>query len=261
MKRLSLRWFFLVAVTGSVAAFLLLPTLVVIPMSFNSSRTLGVFADGWTTDWYRELFTSPQWQAAAQNSLQVAVGTTILATILGTLAAWGLSRSGRFTAAVRGAMLAPLIVPPVILGVGLYTLLLSTKLNATIPGLVFAHTVLSLPFVVVAVSASFAQVDPNYERAAASLGAPPWQRLRRVVLPLVAPGIFSGALFAFITSWDEVVVSIFLTDLQTRTLPVLMWSQVRTQVTPTLAALGTCLIVLSTVALAAMQRLGKEAQR
>lgn len=257
MRRLSVRWFFLIVATGLVTAYLLLPTLVVIPMSFNRSSTLGVFAGGWTTEWYRELFTSPEWRSAGWNSLQVAVGTTVAATVLGTLAAWGLSRNGRFTSLVQGTMFAPLIVPPVVLGVGLYTLLLGANLTGTIPGLIFAHTVLALPFVVVAVSASFAQVDPNYEKAAAVLGAPPWQRLRRVVLPLVAPGIVSGALFAFITSWDEIVISIFLTDLETKTLPVLMWSQVRTQVTPTLAALGTCLVVLSTLALAAMHPLGK----
>jgi putative spermidine/putrescine transport system permease protein len=161
---------------------------------------------------------------------------------------------------VRGGSLAPVVIPPVILGVGMYSVLLRWHLTGTPLGLILAHTVLALPFVIISVSASFAQLDPVYERAAMSLGANGVRRLVRVVAPLVAPGAVAGALFAFITSWDEIVMAIFLTNAQTRTLPVEMWIQMRTQVTPALAALGTCLFALSTAALLAVQLLQKKSR-
>jgi putative spermidine/putrescine transport system permease protein len=253
MRTLSLRWVVLTLVTAATACFLLVPTLVVVPMSFNGSSTLGVFDSVWTTRWYEELLSSEAWRTAALNSLQVAVGSTVLATVLGTLAAWGFSKLGVYGRAMQGVSIAPVIIPPVILGVGLYTVFIEWGFTGSVLGLILAHTVLAIPFVVIAVGASFAQLDPVYERAAASLGARPSQTLRRVVLPLLTPGVVAGALFAFVTSWDEVVVSIFLTDAETRTLPVEMWLQVRTQVTPTLAALGTCLLLVSSLALIAMQ--------
>lgn len=243
------------AVAVLVGAFLLVPALVIVPMSFNGSATLGVFTGEWTTRWYSDLLGDARWREAAVNSLQIALGTTVLSVLVGTLAAWGLSKVTRFSQLVRGSSLAPVVIPPVILGVGLYTVFLTWKLTASVGGLILAHTVLALPFVIVSVSASFAQLDPVYERAAASLGARGNQTLLRVVVPLIAPGVVAGALFAFVTSWDEVVVAIFLSDARTRTLPVEMWIQMRTQVSPSLAALGTCLFALSSVALIATQLL------
>jgi putative spermidine/putrescine transport system permease protein len=150
-----------------------------------------------------------------------------------------------------------MIIPPVIIGIGTYVLYLKWYLDGSVIGLILAHSVLALPFVVVTVTATLSQLDPVYDRAAASLGAGPWTRFRRVTVPLIAPGMFAGALFAFVMSWDEVVVSIFLTDAQSRTLPVFMWTQIRTQLTPTLAAVGVFLTVLSIVALVSMRRLQK----
>jgi putative spermidine/putrescine transport system permease protein len=258
VRAVPLRWVVLRVLAVLVGAFLILPTLIVIPMSFNGSSTLGVFNDEWTTAWYRDLFSDPRWSAAATNSLKVAVGTTVLALVLGTLAAWGLSKMTRFAELIRGASLAPVIIPPVILGVGMYTVFLQWDLTGSIMGLILAHTVLALPFVIVSVTASFAQLDPVYERAAMSLGANGFQRLVRIVVPMVAPGVVAGGLFAFVTSWDEIVVAIFLTDATTRTLPVEMWIQMRTQVSPTLAALGTGLFALSTVALLAVNLLRRK---
>lgn len=259
MNTVTLRWVVLRILAVLVGAFLILPMLIVIPMSFNGSSTLGVFNGEWTTAWYRDLINGPRWATAATNSLKVAGGTTVLSLALGTLAAWGLSRMTRFAELIRGASLAPVVIPPVILGVGMYTVFLQWDLTGSVLGLILAHTVLAVPFVIVSVSASFAQLDPVYERAAMSLGANGWRRLVRVVVPMVAPGLFAGGLFAFVTSWDEIVVAIFLTDATTRTLPVEMWIQMRTQVTPTLAALGTGLFALSTVALLAVSLLrGKE---
>lgn len=248
----------LTVVTVVVGVFLILPTLYIVPLSFDASSTLGVPSGRWTTAWYAELFTDRAWARAARNSLQVAVLTTVLATLLGTALALAFRVKTRTNAIANAITLAPMIVPAVILGVGLYGLLVSWGLGGTLLGLVFAHTVLAIPFVVVAVGSSLSQVDPDYERAAASLGASPLRQHLRVILPLALPGIFAGALFAFVTSWDEVVVSIFLTNAQSRTLPVLMWTQVRTEVTPTLAALGTCLLVLSTLALLGMQMLNRK---
>lgn len=258
MRRMTIRHAVLGVFVALVALYLVLPTLVIIPMSFNGSSTLGVFNADWTAEWYQNLVTDPAWGRAASTSLQVAIGTTILSTALGTAAAMGVQRlPERVRLVVLGLLLSPLIIPPVIIGIGLYVLYLRWYLDGTVPGLVAAHTILSVPFVVVTVSASLTQIDPVYERAAASLGASPWVRFRRVLLPMMAPGIFGGALFAFVSSWDEVVISIFVTNAGTRTLPVLMWSQVRTQVTPTLAAIGVLLTVLSLIALVATRRLTK----
>ncbi len=233
------------ALAITVGLFLLVPTLVIIPMSFNGSATLGVFNDQWTFRWFRELFGSAVWGAALVNSLKVAVAVVILAGLLGTLAAWGLSRIERFRSLLGYGMMSPIIVPPIIIGVGLFVVFLKMELVGTTLGLILAHTLLALPFVIVAVGAGFAQLDPVYERAAASLGANRYRQFVRVVLPLILPSVVAGSVFAFIISWDEVVVAIFLTDATTRTLPVEMWNQTRTQLQPTLAAIGTCLLVFS----------------
>lgn len=253
--RMPLRHVALGFVSAVVGLFLILPTLYIVPLSFDASSTLGVPSGQWSTRWYAELFTERDWALAASNSLQVASLTMVLATALGTALALGLRAKTRIGVMVNGFALAPMIVPAVIIGVGMYGMLIWWGLGGTLLGLVIAHTVLAIPFVAVAVSSSLSQVDPDYEKAAASLGAPPWKQVTKVVLPLAAPGIAAGALFAFVTSWDKVVVSIFLANTHSRTLPVLMWTQVRTEVTPTLAALGTCLLALSTLALAAMQLL------
>lgn len=256
MRNVSLRWVVLGVVAALIGAYLMLPTLIVIPMSLNSSSVLGVFGDGWTTRWFEELFSDNSWGAAAWTSLQVAAGTVVLATSAGTAAALGLQKiKPKWRLPLTALIVSPVIIPPVIIGIGSYVLFLRWYLDGTILGLIIAHSVLAMPFVVVTVTATLAKVDPDFERAAASLGANPWTAFRRVTLPMIAPGMVAGALFAFVTSWDEVVVSIFLTDAQTRTLPVLMWTQVRTQLTPTLAAVGVFLTILSVLALVSMRRL------
>lgn len=256
MRNVSLRWIVLGIVAALIGAYLMLPTLIVIPMSLNSSSVLGVFGDEWTTRWFEELFSDRSWGAAAWTSLQVAAGTVVLATSAGTAAALGLQKiKPKWRLPLTALIVSPVIIPPVIIGIGSYVLFLRWYLDGTILGLIIAHSVLAMPFVVVTVTATLAKVDPDFERAAASLGANPWTAFQRVTLPMIAPGMLAGALFAFVTSWDEVVVSIFLTDAQTRTLPVLMWTQVRTQLTPTLAAVGVFLTILSVLALVSMRRL------
>lgn len=258
MKKLQLRWVLLTAFAVLVSVYLMLPTLIVIPMSLNTSSVLGVFTEGWTLKWFEEIVTNKEWGSTAFTSLQVALGTVLLATTIGTAAALGLQRvRPSFRLPITALIVSPMIIPPVIIGIGTYVLFLRMYIEGTVLGLILAHTVLTIPFVVVTVTATLAQLDPVYDRAAASLGAGPWTRFRRVTLPLIAPGMSAGALFAFVMSWDEVVVSIFLTDAQTRTLPVFMWTQVRTQLTPTLAAVGVFLTILSVIALVSMRRLQK----
>lgn len=228
--------------------FLLAPTLIIIPMSFSSGRTLKFPPPGYSIRWYENLFTSPLWTDAAVSSIQIGVLTAILATFLGTIAALGITR-GEFPAKnlVQSIVLSPLIIPLVIVAIGMFSVFVRWQIAGSLMALVVAHTVLAIPFVVVNVMASLRTLDRNLELAAANLGAGPIRAFRYVTLPLIAPGVMAGALFAFITSWDEIVVAIFLTSPILRTLPVVMWGQIRTEVDPTIAAAATILTVITTV--------------
>jgi putative spermidine/putrescine transport system permease protein len=241
---------------GLVAAFLLLPTLIIVPMSFSEGRQLEFPPQGLSVRWYEVIFSDPTWRDAMATSAQVALLTVVIATALGTAAALALVRwRSRASGAVSALLLSPMIVPVVIFGVGTFLLFSRWQLTGTLTGLVIAHVVLALPFVIVSVMASARTLDPTLELAAAGLGAGRWKTFQRVVLPLIAPGVAAGALFAFITSWDEIVVALFMTSPTLRTLPVVMWGQVRTQLDPSLAAAGTLLLVISTVALIAVHLL------
>ena len=184
------------------------------------------------------------------HSAQVAFLTAILATSLGTLAALGTVR-GQFPGkgAINGLILSPLIVPVIIIAIGMFSVFVRWKIAGSLVGLVLAHTALAVPFVVVNVATSLRTIDRNLELAAQSLGAGPIRTFRRITLPLILPGVLAGGLFAFITSWDEVVVSIFLTSARFRTLPVEMWEQVRQVVDPTVAAVATTLLAVTTTLL------------
>jgi putative spermidine/putrescine transport system permease protein len=249
----------LTAFSALLVVFLIGPTLVLVPMSFSSGRTLQFPPPGFSLQWYENLFTSPVWTSAAASSLQVALLTCIAATVLGTIAAFGLVR-GRFPGKelINAVMMAPLIVPLVIVAIGMFAVFVSWRIAGSLLALVIAHTVLALPFVVINVGASLRTMDRNLERAAMNLGASPLKTFRYVTLPRILPGVLAGALFSFITSWDEIVVAIFLTSPFLRTLPVVMWEQVRTEVDPTIAALATLLTLITfiifAVALLAQRR-------
>lgn len=235
-----------------VGIFLLAPTLIIAPMSFTAGNALEFPPKGLSLKWYQAILDSPEWRASAWTSARVALLTVVLATVLGTAAALALVRwRSRAVGPLTALLLSPMIVPVIIVGVGTFLLFSRWHLTGTTTGLVVAHTVLAVPFVIVSVTASARSLDPTLELAAASLGANRWRTFRRVVLPLILPGVAAGALFAFITSWDEIVVAIFMTSPTLRTLPVLMWSQVRTSLDPSLAAVGTLLIAVSTVVLLA----------
>jgi putative spermidine/putrescine transport system permease protein len=239
------------AALGALTVFYLLaPTVVIIPMSFTESSILSFPPDGFSLRWYEQMLTRAEWSTGLRNSALVAVLTAILATVLGTLAALGLTR-GRFPgrSLVNGLALSPLIVPVVIIAIGMFSLFVQWRISGSIVGLVLAHTALAMPFVIVNVGTGLRTMDRNLELAAANLGANPRQSFMRITLPIILPGVLAGAIFSFITSWDEVVVAIFLTSARFRTLPVEMWEQVRQVVDPTVAAVSTTLLVVTTVLL------------
>jgi putative spermidine/putrescine transport system permease protein len=240
----------LAALGGLVVFFLIAPTLVVVPMGFTSAPILSFPPPGFSTQWYEKMITDPQWRTGFVNSAQVAVLTALVATVLGTFAALGIVR-GRFPgrSVVNGLVLSPIIVPVIIIAIGVFSLFVRWRLSGSMVGLVLAHTALAVPFVVVNVATSLRTMDRNLELAAMNLGAGPARTFQRITLPLILPGVLAGALFAFITSWDEVVVSIFLTTARFRTLPVEMWEQVRQVVDPTVAAVSTTLLLVTTIAL------------
>lgn len=232
---------------GVIAAFLVAPTLVIIPLSLTSVNSLRFPPPGWSLRWYEQFLGQTMWLDAAATSIQVAVATALIATALGTLAALALVR-GRFRgrAVLAACFLSPIIIPVVVIAIGMYFVFASWRLVGSPPALIAAHTVIALPFVIVNVGSTLRALDPNLELAARSLGADPAVAFRRVALPLILPSISTGALFAFVTSWDEVVIAIFLSSPLVRTLPVVMWSQVRTEVSPTLAAAATLLTIVTT---------------
>jgi putative spermidine/putrescine transport system permease protein len=236
---------------AAVSVFLVAPTLVLVPMSFSSGRTLAFPPPGFSLRWYENLFGEPVWRFASLTSVRVAMLTAILATALGTAAAFGLER-GRFGGrrVVNALILSPMIVPLIIVAIGMYAVFVGWGLLGSVAGLVIGHTVLALPLVVVNVVAGLRTMDRDLETASLSLGASPLRTFWHVTLPALLPGILAGALFAFITSWDEVVVAIFLTSPLVNTLPALMWEQVNTEIDPTVAAAANVLTVLTTTLLA-----------
>ena len=237
----------LIALGAATVIFLVGPMLVVVPMSFTGAKILSWPPEGFSFQWYAKMLEDPQWSRGFTNSVQVAVLTTILATVLGTLAALGIVR-GRFPGKnlANALILSPLIVPVIIIAIGFFAFYSITRLTGSLPGLVLAHTALAVPFVIINVGAVLRTMDRNLELAAANLGADPRRTFTRITLPIILPGVLAGAIFAFITSWDEVVVAIFMTSARFRTLPVEMWEQVRQVVDPTVAAVSTTLLVVTT---------------
>jgi len=230
-----------------VGVFMLLPTLIVVPVSFTAVRSMRFPPTEWSTKWYEKFFTDDAWRLAAVSSLRIGLLVTVLATILGTMAAVALARSrARWVLAARGFLLAPMIVPGVVVAIGIYYLFLRWRLTETTFGFVLAHTMLAIPIVVITVSASLRTFDHQLVRAASSLGAGPLTSFRQVVLPLILPGVLSGALFAFLTSFDESIVALFLSGPGIRTLPIQIYLSVTSALDPTIAAASTLLLVLTT---------------
>jgi len=248
-------WFFtLRGFNGLVLLFLVLPILVIIPLSFSDSSFLSYPMPGVSMRWYRNLFESDEWMRAAKNSFIVAPAATIVATVLGTLAAVGLNKAEfRGKALVMAVLISPMVVPVVVVGVGVYIFFSEIGLSETYVGLILAHAALGAPFVVTTVAATLQGFNHNLVRASLSLGASPLRTFFRITLPVIAPGLISGALFAFATSFDEVVITLFVAGPTQSTLPRQMFSGIRENISPTIAALATILIVFSTCLLLALE--------
>jgi putative spermidine/putrescine transport system permease protein len=246
-------WAWRVACVG-VLGFLLLPILVIIPLSFSDSSFLVYPIPGWSLKWYDNLFTSPEWLRAAKNSFIVAPAATVIATVLGTMAAVGLARTNfAFKGALMSVLIAPMVVPIVVVGVSAYLFFAPLGLVDSYTGLIIVHAALGAPFVVTTVLATLQGFNQNLVRASLSLGANPLTTFFRITLPVIAPGVISGALFAFATSFDEVVVTLFLAGPDQVTLPRQMFTGIRENITPTIAAVATLLILFTTTLLLTLE--------
>lgn len=244
---------------SSVLVFLVAPLFVIVPLSFSDDPFFTFPVPKYSLRWYADFFGNERWVAGIVNSAIAAVLTTVLATALGTMAALGLaSPHFPYRRAVMAVLISPMIIPVVIVAVGSYLFFGPLGLTNTRLGLVLAHTALATPFVVITVTATLSTYDTNLTRAALSLGAPPIAAFFRVTLPNIITGVISGAIFAFATSFDEVVVALFLTGAEQRTLPVQMFSGIRDQINPTIMAAATILLTLSIVLFAVLALLTRK---
>lgn len=244
-----------------VIAFLIVPTLMVIPISFNDNQYLKFPPDELSLRWYREFWSNTDWLYSAWTSLLTACAVTLLATILGTLTALGLNRVGGIRKKVLlGLIVSPLIVPTVSLALALYFFFAKLHLVGTWAAVVLGQTVLALPFAVLNVHGSLQSYPITLERAASTLGAGPVTTFFRITMPIIRPGIIAGALFAFLVSFDEFIVALFLAGPGMTTLPVQMWNTMQLYVSPTIAAVSsmiTGITVLIFLIMGASRRLSR----
>ena len=251
--------------------FLIAPLFIILPLSFNAEQYIhfskGMIAldpDAFSLRWYEDMIygTKNPWGLAAKNSIIIAFFATIGSTILGTVAALGLSsRHMPYKAAFMALLISPMIVPLIISGTAIFFFMAKVGLAATHTRIILAHIILGTPFVVITVTATLTGFDHSVTRAAASLGSNPVNTFMKITLPLILPGVISGALFAFVTSFDEVVVVLFLAGLENTTIPIQMWVGLREQLSPTIMAVATCLIVMSTLILVSAELLRRRSER
>jgi putative spermidine/putrescine transport system permease protein len=236
----------LLGVTALVAAFLLLPVVFIVLLSFGSSRWLAFPPPGWTLKWYQELFADPSWLEAALTSARIATMTAILAVVIGLLASFALVR-GQFRGReiLRGLLLTPMVLPVVVFAIAIYAFFLRLGLGGTTIGFVIAHTVLALPFAIIPIATALEGFDKSIEDAAIVCGASPLEAKLRITLPSIRIGIFSAAIFAFLASWDVVVVAIFMASPTLQTLPVKIWGSLRSDLSPVIAAAASLLVGLT----------------
>lgn len=277
------------AYCGLVLLFLILPVAVIVPLSFNvepyftfTEGMLSLDPNAYSLRWYADILKNGmvepgqafgwsfiadswahgQWVHSMKNSFIIAIAATLLSTVLGTLAALGLSQSSLpARGLIMSLLISPMIVPVIITSAGLYFFFSDVGLAYTYWGLILAHTVLGTPFVVITVTATLAGFDRSLIRAGQMLGGPPHTVFFKVIMPLILPGVVSGALFAFITSFDEVVAVIFLADYEQRTIPRQMWSGIREQISPTILAVATILVIISIALLTVVELLRRRSER
>lgn len=248
--------------SGALLLFLILPILVIIPMSLNTGSFFVFPLEGISLRWYKDVFTDPAWRIAAGNSLVVGTAATVLATILGTCAAAGLSQSkSMLMKSVRILLIAPLAVPIVITAVAVFLFFSKFNLVGSYVGLILAHATLGLPFVIIAVTAVMEGFNRNLTRAAISLGASPVRAFTSVTLPIILPGVIAGAIFAFATSFDEIVVTLFLASPAQKTLPLQIFSGIRESISPSVTAVATILICISLLFLCTIELLRRRVEK
>ena len=249
--------------------FLVGPIFVIIPLSFNelpyftfTPEMLSFDPAGYSTKWYQEFFSEDSWQRAVQNSFLIAIFATLISTFLGTLAALGLSRPEMpFRKTIMALLISPMIVPLIISAAGMYFFYARIGLASTHIGVILAHAALGIPFVIITVTATLVGFDHSLTRAAASLGSSPTRTFFVVIVPLILPGVISGALLAFITSFDEVVVVLFVGSVEQRTIPWKMFSGIREEIRPTILAVATLLVFISIVLLTMVELLRRRSER
>ena len=270
MTTLERVWHYLFRVIcGLIFLFLIFPILVIIPLSFNSvpfftftPEMLSFDPEGYSLRWYKDFFTNLNWRGAVNNSFIIAIFSTLIATSLGTLAALGLSRRNvPFRTAMMAVLISPMIVPLIISACGMFFFYSRVHLQGTHLGVILAHAALGTPFVVITVTATLVGFDRSLIRAANSLGADGVTTFFKIVVPLILPGVISGALFAFITSFDEVVVILFVGSFEQRTIPWQMFSGIREHISPTILAVATLLVLVSIALLTTVESLRRRSER
>ena len=256
-------------ICGAILVFLITPILVVMPLSFNAQNfftftpeMLRFDPEGYSLKHYRDFFNNPDWQQALWNSIKIAPAATLLSVSFGTLAAIGLSQPHvPFRRAIMAILISPMIVPLIISAAGMYFFYSRIGLQGTYIGVVLAHAALGIPFVIITVTATLVGFDNSLTRAAANMGADPVTTFFRVQMPLILPGVISGGLFAFITSFDEVVVVLFVGSAGQKTLPWQMFTGLREQISPTILAVATILVVVSIALLTVVELLRRRSER
>ena len=252
-----------------VLFFLILPIVVIVPLSFNVEPFFS-FTEGmlrldpaaYSLRWYQEILTNPNWILAIQNSFLIGIAATIIATALGTLAAVGMtSRHMLLKNLITALMLSPMIVPLIIMAAGMFFFYTRYNIAGTYFGIIMAHAALGIPFVMISVMATLSGFDRALYHAGLSMGATPLRAFRDITLPLIRPGVISGALFAFVTSFDEVVIVIFLAGPGQRTIPRQMFAGLREQINPTILAVATLLIAVSVLFLISLELLRRRSER
>jgi putative spermidine/putrescine transport system permease protein len=264
-------WYVLFRVIcGSIFLFLIAPILIILPLSFNAEPyftftegMLSFESEAYSLRWYKGFMTNARWLTAIENSIIVAFFATILAAALGTLAALGLSRAQMPARTfIMSVLISPMVVPLIITAAGIYFFYARVGLTDNLFGLILAHTALGTPFVVITVTATLIGFDHSLTRAGLMLGADPTKVFFKIIMPLILPGVISGALFAFVTSFDEVVVVLFVApNPEQYTIPRQMWSGIREQISPAILAVAACLIVISIALMTVIELLRRRSER
>jgi len=253
----------------AVLFFLMLPILIMIPLSFNAepffSFTPGMLRldpEAYSLKWYAAVFNSQNWMMAIRNSFFIGICATVIATTLGTVAAVGLASDDMpFRRTITALLLSPMIVPLIIVAAGMFFFYTRFNLVGSFAGIIIAHAALGVPFVIITVTATLTGFDRSLYRAGLSLGASPLRVFRDIVIPLIRPGVISGALFAFVTSFDEIVLVLFLAGPEQGTIPRQMFSGLREQISPTILAVATLLIIVSILFLATLELLRRRSEK